>query len=568
MRTMIVGATFLVFGAGAAAVGALDNIALQGSDTLEQVTKDVLAVCPNATAHGITYNGGGSTTGETAMGNGTQTVAPMSRFLNPTAPTCTNGATAQGIVVGLDGIAIVSNNVEGSACGSGLAFSTSKSFNVTVGGDPAGAAVVNCTGCDAGTNIYHLTDWKDVLKLVFAGAPHTGATDCSGDVRRSLVNQWGALFETGCSGGTCTQLKHAFRRSDLSGTTDTLLAALGLPGLASPRTVVGATAKANAYCNAFGLGNIFGGDSDYQDKDPIRRACDLNEQVCQKDGTLGLIMVTEVPADFSGPISYATTFCDVGKYRLMKPAAGVTTCPNGGGLLIGKCFHPYHDLGGGAFNPHCLYRRGTPVQGIAANGMDGRSYNLIAKLNQTFPDNTSVVYAKDNLNRTVTGAFYRVHTTLTTAAGAATCQQTSSTDQIGCLVAASPCSIGYAGREADLQPGSLALKVNGITDAQANIEKLVTAPTDPTIYPLSRKLFFNTMVGFDSPTMATGELELAKCMAKNSIVNPIITSRGFIDVPGGLICQDFKEETPAPGCASASPVDACAVHGGNALITP
>jgi ABC-type phosphate transport system substrate-binding protein len=532
----ILGAAFLMVGVGfTTTASAINNVALQGSDTLEEVTKAVLAQCPGATTNGITYNGGGSTTGENAMTASppTQFVAPMSRFLNPTTGVCAKGPTAEAIVVGLDGIAIVTSASEGNKCGGGLAFTSTHSFAVT---DTNGNAVNNCSGCDSGTNTYHLTDWKDVLTLIYGGKTHAGVTDCNSDVRRSLVNNWGALFEASCTGSTCTQLRHAWRRSDFSGTSDTLLTLLALPGLPSAKTVPGAVAKGVAFCNAFGLGNIFAGDDDYQDKDPIRRPCDNNEEACSRDGTLGLVTVVEVPADLTGAQLFSSVACSPGKFQLMKPATtGITACPNGLGLLFGKCFQPYQDLGGGAFNAHCIALK-TPVQGFGANGMNGRAYNLIVK-------NADGSYVKDNLNRFITGAFYGVHTSKVIATGAATCTQTDSTAQIGCLAQADPCSMGYAGREAANQAGSIALTLNGITDSQANIEKIVTAPSDPTFYPLSRKLFFSTVAGFGDPNLATGELELAKCMSNGSIVNPIITSHGFIDVPGGIFCQDFDERT-------------------------
>jgi hypothetical protein len=544
----IVGGTILMMGVGiAATVGAMDNIQLQGSDTLEEVSKDVLAQCPAAMAKGIVYVGGGSTTGENAMtaATPTQTTAPMSRGLNPTAGVCAKGSTAEGIVIGLDGIAIVASQTEGNKCGGGLAFSTSKSFAVT---DAGGAPVVNCPGCDAGTSTYHLTDWKDVLALVYAGKPHAGATDCASDVRRSLVNNWGALFEASCTGSSCTQLRHVFRRSDLSGTSDTLLSLLGLPGLPSAKTVPGAVAKAVAFCNAFGMGNIFAGDDDYQDRDPIRRDCDTQEEACSRDKKLGLVTVVEVPANLSAAIAYPPVACTPGKFQLMRPAtSGVTVCPNGLGLLFGRCFQPFQDLGGGAINAHCIAAR-TPVQGFSANGMDGRAYNLLVK-------NADGSYVKDNLGRFVTGAFYRVQTSKVMAGGGTPCTKVSSTEQIGCLVQAQPCSFGYAGREADQQPGAIALNVNGIADTQANIEKIVTAPADPTFYPLSRKLYFNTVVGFSNPAVKDGELELAKCFSNGSIVNTIISSRGFIPVPGGIFCEDFNEQTK---CAAASNTNACA----------
>ncbi|HXI55540.1 MAG TPA: hypothetical protein VNO55_05750 [Polyangia bacterium] len=553
MRTKIVGATFLMVGVGVVAVvntvGAMDNIALQGSDTLEQVTKDVLAQCPGATGKGITYNGGGSTTGENAMTapTPTQTTAPMSRALGNTTAICAKGATAEGIVVGLDGIAVVASATEGNKCGGGLAFSTSKSFNVT---DANGAPVVNCPGCDSGTNTYHLTDWKDVLALVFGGKPHAGATDCNSDVRKSLVNNWGSLFEASCTGSTCTQLRHAFRRSDFSGTSDTLLSLIGLPGLPSAKAVTGAVAKPVAFCNAFGLGAIFAGDDDYQDKDPIRRPCDANEEACSRDGTLGLVTVVEVPADLAVAALYPSVPCTPGKFQLMKPAtSGISICPNGNTLLFGKCFQPFQDLGGGAINAHCIAAK-SPVQGFGANGMNGRAYNLVVK-------NADGTYVKDNINRFITGAFYRVHTSKVITGGGTPCTKASSTEQIGCLAQASPCSVGYAGREADQQPGAIALTVNGITDTQANIEKIVTAPADTTFYPLSRKLYFNSVVGFGDPAVKDGELELAKCFSNGSIINPIISSRGFIPVPGGVFCEDYNEVTK---CSAASNANACAAN--------
>src|SRR5207247_3771954 len=105
------------------------NIFLQGSDTLEEVTKAVLAVCPNAVADGITYAGGGSGTGETAMSTTppTQKVAPMSRFINVSAATCAHGRTNAGMVIGLHGLAVVASTASSTAgtCGGAMAFSGS-----------------------------------------------------------------------------------------------------------------------------------------------------------------------------------------------------------------------------------------------------------------------------------------------------------------------------------------------------------------------------------------------------------------------------------------------------------
>jgi hypothetical protein len=567
-RFQLMGATFLLLG-GAGAVGALDNLSLKGSDTLFDVTQDVLAACPAATAANTLYIGTGSSAGEAAMAAGAQTVASMSRFLNPIVGVCNGapsgtpgfvtgagGSTAEGLIIGLDGIAIVAGAPNATACGGALAFSTTRSFAVT---DSTGAAVNDCSGCDPGTNIYHLQNWKDVLAIVYGGKTHamSGATrDCANVVRSSLVNNWGNLFDGTCSGASCTQLNRAYRRADLSGTTDTLLGLVGLSSMPLAQTVTGATAKLIDFCNSNGTVG-FGGNSDFMDADPIRRPCDPNEDVCGRDGKLGLVTVVDVPTNLTNAQNYPAATCTLGKFRLLKPTVNntITTCPNGGGLLLGKCFQPTIENADGTFTADCLGRR-TPVQGLGGGGMDGRAYNLYSKN----PDGT---YKKDSSARNITGAFYRLHNTHVIVTGQPACQQDDSTNQIGCLARANGCALGYAGRGAETvaPAGSIvALTVNGKADSQANIEALVTTPTDPTDdYPLARKLFFSTIDGFENVT--GGELELAKCMANSSLMSSIMTTRGFVAVPGGVVCQDFNETQANPtggtGCGQATRTDAC-----------
>src|SRR5580692_1183543 len=130
MRTSIVGAAFLLAGAGAASVAALDttgsNLALNGSDTLFDVTNAVIASCntqfSDFASQGITYLGGGSGVGSGAMDINTQQVSPMSRALKnsefcsiPAVATATGGAAtasnglSEGLLVGIDGVAIAAN---------------------------------------------------------------------------------------------------------------------------------------------------------------------------------------------------------------------------------------------------------------------------------------------------------------------------------------------------------------------------------------------------------------------------------------------------------------------------
>jgi len=443
MRTIFVSATVLVVGASASTAWAVNppdttgnNIALQGSDTLEEVTKDLIndpTCAATLVGLGITYAGGGSGTGETAMGTSppTQMEAPMSKFLGNTAPICANKTTAQGLVIGLDGLSIVTKDSNGTAC-SGSAAS-SGSFSVTVGGNGATPAT-GCAGCDAGTANYTISEsaagagdaWRDVLKLIYLGRGHDGTSACGGDVRRSLAKQFNVVFQGGaCASGTCPAgLRRAWRRGDASGTTDAFLASLGVGGLASAQ-IAQTGAKANPFCNAFGLGNIFGGESDYRDLDPIQNTCDTTtaaglltagEEVCERNngvggavgtpGTMGLVVPVEIPANLTVAQLYPTQLCEQGKFALALPKANGDPaalpnppCPNGGPTSLAKCFQPFFTdpTAPGGKNFNCIARI-SPVQGASRNNTtDGRVYNLAVK------DNTGK-YLKDNFTVPVTPA--------------------------------------------------------------------------------------------------------------------------------------------------------------------
>ena len=83
-----------------------------------------------------------------------------------------------------------------------------------------------------------------------------------------------------------------------------------------------------------------------------------------------------------------------------------------------------------------------------------------------------------------------------------TARQFTSTDQIGCLVKANSCTIGFAGREAvdKVLPGAnFALRMEGIIPSTQNIQNLVIAGATP-VYPISRKLWLNSITGFASAT--------------------------------------------------------------------
>src|SRR5450755_2521446 len=116
-------AAVLLLGASATGIGAATGNKLQGSDTLKDMTKNILNSCTPAA--GLDYVGGGSGTAETGMSSGTQEIGPMSRFFKASAAICNTNVSgadltkSQGRVVGFDGLAITTNGTSAAVCASG-----------------------------------------------------------------------------------------------------------------------------------------------------------------------------------------------------------------------------------------------------------------------------------------------------------------------------------------------------------------------------------------------------------------------------------------------------------------
>lgn len=577
---------------------------------------------------------------------------------------CDPSKGAQELLIGLDGIAVVAaNRVAGDSlektasgaddCGDGIVGGQFVLCSLGVDVACSVACVVGtdagCTGAAPANGKYVFSDWRDVLAVVYAGQYHntadaqtvvectgtaycgtgdprynpTAAThkvrnpariDCNGTVRKTLLNsEWNNLFADGagtpaaplkCRNGSCPRgLKHAFRRGDLSGTTDTFVGLVGLIGIPNFTKVsatnfpyIDSAATANPFCNA-GEAPMNKGDSDYLDLDPVRRISDSQgatppagflareglEQVAQGFGNpsnptgtrtdpvagvltdsafsnfqnvgvdpavsggattwwtnrqkislggdgaakqprrgLGVVLPIEIPTNFSddqiafwspspapgqAPVKCRdNTFANRYAPKLM--GANVV-CPDNTALNL--CTLPV-DAAGTNFN--CMTEQAVP----AATGLrDNRIFNLqvVNAAGNFVKDN----YLNPNLtlsavrqNRVVT-AFYRLHTTRVTTldnsaptkADSATgvCKRFDSTSQIGCLVDASACSIGFAGREAvDAANLTMAFQIgaNGssalsaaLPSSQSKIENLVTLAGGA--YPIARTLWVNAYAG-------------------------------------------------------------------------
>ena len=692
-RTLLAGATFLVGVGGAAQANAQLN--LKGSDTLEDVAKDAVAAA--GLTGNIVYIGGGSSGGQAAMsGTPTQQIAPMSRQLNGAACT-TLGSTIGQELIGLDGIAVVgANQTGGDSDGQSGVTTDDCNDNIT------GGRVLNVPGCTAadgcdGSSNYTFTDWKDVLAMVYAGQNHTSAgqllpagiacnsnadctnpgetciggppgkcgnvadinkrnparINCNSIVRRALVDNWGALFSTGtgaaaCRSGACTKLRHAFRRDDISGTTDTFVGLVGLVAIPNYTTAFDPSpvflpkpdskATANPFCNA-GEALMNKGDSDYLDLDPIRRAVDHitatrtpleqvaeaglpafggnnNDANCAFAGAipptdsssssvpnllpsqviagsqarlqqelgfpgggsatlspftracLGLVLPIAMPSNYTSadayfgaddtgavppvpcsidpatgtPVmankildgSYTASLCSDGKTQPCRVPVNNSTGTNN--------FNCYLD----GLNPTILPlrdNRGFHLHPVTSAGL----YKRDGYVNPNIPVSGGITAARQN--RVVT-AFYRMNFTHSTNLNGSVptlpagefCRKLSATNQIGCLVKANSCSIGYAGREAiDVfasGPHNMAFRLNDIAGSVTNIQNLVTTASTADDYPLARGLYVNSIKGFATVTdglfSGGNELTLLNFFRNPASIDPIISTRNFVIVPGGV----------------------------------
>jgi hypothetical protein len=685
MKQTLLIAAFIAAGAGAvgATVGA---ISLNGSDTLFDVTNDLVTpglptTCALINPAGtITYLGGGSGTGESQMVNGAQAVAPMSKMMDNKICKAQDGGavtptSAAGLVIGLDGVAVLTSTANGGSATCNGAVPPSNACTTP------GLGVDTTTGLDINRAItacgITFSNWRDILKMLYYGKNQSNTINCDDPVRVCLANNYGALFENAsCTGpgdattggSACVQIRHLFRRDDSSGTTDIFGSLLGFSGPnanAGPQITAKMATKAgskqyymgsDSFCNnSLNLASPFNATppgqmpgqentnsavtpylfNDAQDRDPIRRECYSKsngaEQVCEgatydpsipscttsaqcnastsggvcsqtkdcqclggqcwnKKGTLGLVLPVVTANQNLATDQYHLNTCDT-YMSVLAPVysvGGVLTsglCPNGDIPLNGTCYVPADDTSGTA-NPNCLADTSTTNGPAQANGQgiigsDGNPADSNAGPGPSGADprvfNNFVykktaggwLYALDDTQRPVAGsAFYRIHSNQTIEPAPvggvicpgcppppAGCTYADATDQIGCLVVASPCSSGYAGRGAINDANTTSLRVLGVPSAETCIQSFD--------YPYTRKLYLSSLVGF--PSLTAPESQLAACETNATIVNAALTKEGFVPIPDGTtgvaavnggkpFCEDYNEQML---CGSASNTDAC-----------
>jgi cysteine-rich repeat protein len=385
----------------------------------------------------------------------------------------------------------------------------------------------------------------------------------------------------------------------------------------------------------------------YQDSDPVRRPCagtynvalgasDVStehaEEVCGRDGTLGVVLPVSVPRSLVGVAPtdlaanlYPTSYCRRGTFgngsapliraglgssrryglcpdgRLPRytkwieaenwaapvgacVAGGCTTnaqCGAGGSCQLGSCASggctddtqcgtsgtcnasaavscPVPTTSTG--DKRCLNGRNNvpaaaassfPTLGCALPPaqIDGRVFNL--HLRTATGGYARARYA--GLDREVLGAFHRIHSTRVllgsgaalasdgTCPGGKCCTHSDPTLQVGCLTAASSCSMGVASVAAALsgvQPsvGSLQAAHAFSLGSQSASEALGCSG-----FPTLRYAYFTTLKGFENVTGA--ELALAKCVSGNGLPSPFeefLARAELLSPLGGPTCLDFE----------------------------
>lgn len=359
--------------------------------------------------------------------------------------------------------------------------------------------------------------------------------------------------------------------------------------------------------------------NEYSDQDPIRRKCvgrgnnasaELPmEQVCAADGTLGVVLPITVPPDLTIAERYPSLPCEPGRGfffgpALTRPTTDPVRCPNGDVTQDSQCLLPVRSdptqPSGIAFD--CINPPGNVPQAVFdtdgdgsqfpdAPGTDGRSdvdgrvYNLTLRK----ADGTIQLATRPNpaslgvVQVPVAAAFYRIHSTrsllLPPSHKTTTCAtQDDSSDQINCLLLASPCSLGYTTRgSVSSNPGTVRVAINGIPNSFQTIGNLMRGGAQ---YPMARKFYLNTVQGFEvlhnsDPLVPNtdAEEEMAKCFATlpfNGTINVESPSLGLTRLPPALgstvekpVCEDFNGALPT-NCSDATNTDACL---GNELIS-
>ncbi|TPV95191.1 MAG: hypothetical protein B7733_11275 [Myxococcales bacterium FL481] len=465
----IASATYLCVIGQVHRVSALDY---QGSDALQDVTAYLVDTGECGAINTLFL---GSTAAENAMCDSLQESAPMARALR-NYKVCPNSPVDDPSTPEIEGRAdpaCQAQTVRGRAGG------------LVIGWE----ALAVARGVGEGPTCGNLVDWQATLALLYGGSAPVGGgdpdgTNCATQERIDLVADWNGLFVQDC-GDECPQgLRHALRHDDTSRVTGVFRGLVGLDG----------------FCNGAAPGRV------NDDNDPLRTPCAASERYCP-DGDLGVVLAISVPrARGNEPEGFEAAAnnnspCEFGAFEWAAGFGFSPLCPNGTGRLggsAGLCLFPVDAHGDCGCNNS---RFNLPPGSLP--GVDGRLYNERAR----YPD-----------CRPVTSTISEFHRL------SVDCEANNAMRQIGCIVGAQECYVGWAGREifegnADvLEP----VLIDGVSP-QDNTD--VTAGD----YPLSRRMYLNTLSGLDDVT-DPDEQSLVECFHDVEQLATAVALDGFVPV--------------------------------------
>lgn len=461
----------------------------------------------------------------------------------------------EGLAVANDGLVLITDNASYQDYSIGACTSVDPTPNDAVAADYTLAAPDSGRLASSGTipgTSYTLgagglagSAWQDVIRLVYTGCEQddgdctttvANSDRCDSDVRNALVDNWGAMFEgSDCGTGTCTELRQAYRRDDASGTTGVFLSTIGVDDAdfdsTNFRATVGlngffginAASEAHPFCDGFQFEGVLPGGGD-----PITRDCAEEDDICNSDGTMGIVRaIISTP---NSSLDYPTVQCTRGAFALVPFfASGFGVCPDGNAPVGGSfCNMPFYDEGDADpdtrdFN--CMNPAGSLPPGAVVGQFDGRVYNAYVStsdgetqlLGPSLPVQANwrqnmVDLTKGNVFFPFDGPYDPADTV---------CQLDDATQNIGCLVGNTTCTFGYAGRETAALTAAVqssnGTDPGGIVDLSLNNEAMLVngfGPTNADIssldFPFARELFFNSDAGFEvltSSCLAAGRTD-------------------------------------------------------------
>jgi len=444
--------------------------------------------------------------------------------------------------------------------------------------------------------------WRDIARIVYtgfdnddgngsaaAGGEQNRLTRCSSPLRQKVLSQWSNLNQgVACSEGPCTDVIRALRRDDSSGATQFFVEMLGLaPMLTGTRTALNSLGACTRPVTNFTFCD--GGDQEVNFPtddtstatldcngtrgDPIKKACCPEEDICDRDGQMGVVVAVRSPLENLAQ-SFPLYQCSRNLFaRLDYQATSQAMCPDGTKPLAGRCRFPFYN-NNGVKDFNCLNVRNSQPPQLPVGSVDGRVYNTVVRTSAgvvlkrstgNMPESATWRYNQSVLNPGI----------VSMPLMPVVCQQADATSLIGCAVAnTNCCTIGFAGRDAATLQLTPTSTMRSPDDGNEPFRIAGFSPSNSALnqeqYPIRRTIDIAALNGFENITAdctAAGhdpdycEDELAIAEAYFDLDNYLPGAAVFnACVAGGLIPFEFDPANPTtsgPKCVGTQSSAGC-----------